>query len=105
MTANPTPIPPFLPDNWREPDPKRPLSAAAMRDVGFIHSVNRIKRYGWIALEGHRRLPNGKDLIFFHFDQINDDGRSLYEGDVVMFQIAPGIKGGYQAVQVQRKRC
>lgn len=54
---------------------------------GTVKFFNAEKGYGFIAREG------GTD-VFVHFSNIQGEGyRTLYEGQVVEFDVAPGRKG------------
>ena len=54
---------------------------------GTVKWFNAEKGYGFISREG------GTD-VFVHFSNIQGEGyRTLYEGQVVEFDVAPGRKG------------
>jgi len=64
---------------------------------GTVKWFNDRKGYGFISLE------DGED-VFVHHSEIKTDGfRTLNEGEVVEFDVAPGRKG-QQAVNVIRQQ-
>ena len=63
--------------------------------TGIVKWFNDAKGYGFIAPDE----KDGKD-IFVHYSNIKGDGfRSLYEGQVVTFNVEEGPKGP-QAVEI-----
>ena len=64
---------------------------------GTVKWFNERKGYGFITLE------NGED-VFVHHSSIQGEGfKTLNEGEVVEFEVAPGRKG-QQAVNVTRQQ-
>ena len=64
---------------------------------GTVKWFNERKGYGFITLE------NGDD-VFVHHTSIQGEGfKTLNEGEVVEFEVAPGRKG-QQAVNVTRQQ-
>jgi cold shock protein len=64
---------------------------------GTVKWFNDRKGYGFITPE------NGEDL-FVHYSSISGDGfKTLSEGEMVEFEVAPGRKG-QQAINVVRQQ-
>ena len=65
---------------------------------GTVKWFNERKGYGFITPE------DGEDL-FVHYSSIQGNGfKTLYEGEAVEFEIAPGRKG-MQAINVVRQEA
>jgi CspA family cold shock protein len=58
--------------------------------VGRVRWFDDAKGYGFIIPEG------GGEDIFVHFSEINGS-QTLFEGECVMFEVMPGVKGGQAA--------
>jgi len=63
------------------------------REQGVVDTLFEEKGYAFIFCKGTR--------LFAHVSELRDPERSLQEGEVVEFVVAPGRDGGYKAVTIE----